>query len=212
MHKKKRDSTFDTDPLSAILSLTEHLDIEPKRNELCYCMSGKKYKKCCIDNEKISETSGIESKGFYLIPDTDSEVFQYDMNDEDYNIAADSYDVILMGGAKEDLDDIDILNTLLEKHPDHPVLNTAQALIHLTRGDKKAFTKVAKINLKKFPDNKINHLLLKYHKYESLAKEIISNFQGKVEKHWTEDLSLKETYDKEKVCLSEFLLTFSLQI
>ena len=30
------------------LEETEEIFIEPKRNEKCYCGSGKKYKKCCL--------------------------------------------------------------------------------------------------------------------------------------------------------------------
>ena len=212
MNEVKYEEEFDEESLRDLLSLTKNMDVEPKRNELCYCMSGKKYKKCCMDKESQSDTKAVELKDFYLIPDTSSEVFQYDMSDEDYNIAADCYELLLTEGIEEDPEAIECLDTLLKKYPDHPALNTAQALRCLMNEENEVFEKTIKRNLEKFPDDKINRLLLKYHEYDLYANQFFPKIGKATEKIFPEGLDLKDTYDKEQVLLTEFLLAISLQI
>ncbi len=203
---------FDEETIRDLLSMTKSMDVEPNRNDLCYCMSGKKYKKCCMGKENQSDIKSVELKGFYLIPDTDPEVFQYGMSDEDYNIAADCYELLLTGGIEEDTEAIEFLNTLIKKYPDHSILNSMTALRYLVRGEKDACKEAIEDNLKKFPDNKISRLLLKFCEYESYTSQFFPKIGETIEKAPPQDADLTEAYEKEQISLTEFLLTLSLQI
>ena len=212
MSELKCQEEVDDELFRDLLSLTKNMDIEPKRNELCYCMSGKKYKKCCMDKEKQSDAEFVELKEFYLAPDVAPEVFQYDMSDEDYHVGADCYEMLLTGDVEEDPEAIELLSELLEKYPTHPVLHNVQALRYLMKGENEAFEKTIQRNLEEFPDSRMNHLLLKYHEYDSYASRFFPQIEKKVEEVLPQDPELKKTYDEERVPLTEFLLTLSLQI
>lgn len=205
-----KQEEFDEESFKDLLSLLKNVDIEPQRNELCYCMSGKKYKKCCMDKEKEFNIEFVESRGFDLAPDMARKVFQYDMSDEDYYIAADCYELLLVG--EEDLEATELLDGLLEKYPKHPILHAAQALRYLVDGEMEVFENKVKQNLKKFPDSTINRLLEKYHECDVYASRFFSTIEKKLKEAPPEGLDFKNTYGKKEVPLTEFLLTLSLKI
>ena len=211
MSELKCQEEYEQESFRDLLSLTKNMDIEPKRNQLCYCMSGEKYKKCCMEKEKEPVSNLVKLKGFYLVPDTDPRVFQCGMTDEDYNIAADCYDVILTGELEEDPEAVELLTTLLEKYPSHSALNSVQALGCLMKGEECAFEDAIKRNLEKFPDSKMNQLLLKYHEYESYAKRFFPSFGKDVKDLPPESPELHDTSD-EQVPLTEFLFALSTNI
>lgn len=212
MSELKNHEKCDDELFKDLLSLTKNMSIEPGRNDLCYCMSGKKYKKCCADKERRSESNLLEMKEFYLAPDTAPEVFQYDMSDADYFVAADCYEQLLTGEVETDSESVEILDSLLEKYSTHPALNIAQAVRYLMKGENKAFEKVIQRNLEKFPNDRINHLLLKFYEYDSYATQCLTQTGKKTKEAPLADTELKHAYDKEQMTQTELLLTFSLQI
>jgi len=134
------------------------------------------------------------------------------MNNEDYLVAADCYELILTGEVEEDPEAIELLDELLEKYPTHPVLHTAQVLRYLENEENEAFERGIKKNMKRFPDSKMNYLLSKYHEYDSYANRFFSSVGKQIKEKPPLDPELKKTYDEERVPLTEFLLTLSLQI
>ncbi len=212
MKRVEDKKEFDEEPLKRLLSLTKNMPIEPKRNELCYCMSGKKYKKCCVDKEEQSVPEYIALKELQLVPDTAREVFQYDMCDEDYHIAVECYELLLTGGFEDDPEAKELLDSLLEKYPTHPALNTVQALRHLIKGEDMAFEKAMSKNIKNFPDSNFVYLLSKYHEFQAYAIQFFSKLGKQVEKAPPVGSAFSNVYDKKRVPLTEFILTLSLQI
>ena len=195
-----------------LLDMTKNMVVEPKRNELCYCMSNKKYKKCCMSKERDVDIKFIDSKEFHVVPDTRPEFFQYDMSDEDYQIAKNCYEMLLTGGIEENPKALEALDDLLKKYPRHRVLHTASPLRHAMKRENKALKKAIQKNLEKFPDSKINLLLLKYHEYDSYGSQFFLKIREKLEKAPPEDPELNKIYDRKQIPLTEFLLTLSLQI
>lgn len=111
-----------------LLELTKDMDIEPGRNDLCYCFSGKKYKKWCMHNKGVSDAKDIELEEFCVVPDTDPEFFQYGISDKDYKTAASCCEAILSESEEEQTGAAEDLDILLKKYPKHPILNTLLAL------------------------------------------------------------------------------------
>lgn len=212
MNEIKFQEEFDRESFEDLLSMTKTMVIEPRRNEPCFCMSGKKYKKCCMIKKGDLDIEFIDSKEFQLAPDMRPEILQYDMNDEDYHTTAAIYELLLVGKIEKHPKAIEDLNNLLKKHPGHPALHTALSLRHLIRRENEALRKTVQKNLKKFPDSRINHLLLKYHEYDLYGSRFFLKIREKLEENPPEDSELSKIYEEKQIPLTEFLLTSSLQI
>lgn len=131
-----------------------------KRNDLCFCLSGKKYKKCCLEKKKQSLSSvnlRLESFTISMEPLTieESKYSIEVMSEEDSELLTDLF--LQMNQSPETIDSEECnffkqLNILRMKYPDSPVIMNYLSNGYQILGDLDSVDKLTKETYSKFPD------------------------------------------------------------
>lgn len=192
-----------------ILSDCKNMDLDPKRNDRCYCMSGKKYKKCCLGKSDFSKPKILSLPNFNLLSEIHEDVFELGMEEDDYINAYHAYMTFVFFSFSVEGEDLADLDFLLEKYPDHPFIHIADAVQLLTRRKHDAFAAKVKKNIDKFPTQPINPLLLQYHEYFLYTEKYCNTIDRSSLPPMPAD---KEIEVREEYFLSEVMLNYAIQI
>lgn len=133
-------------------------DLVPRRNDPCYCKSGKKYKKCCfIKNSRCNQVrkgyrDSLKKELFTITNEPlqnskDVPLF----SDDEYQEWEEHYLKIVNSPNLVNKDDVKYFKNLCDKYQDFPTLWNNLNCAYQALGDKVEAKKISELIFKKFP-------------------------------------------------------------